>query len=62
MSEALAGAVLRASPAGSILYVVIELLDGLPALRACRCSSRWMILLGILLGFATDFVVTAAGV
>ncbi|MBV8563590.1 MAG: ZIP family metal transporter [Actinobacteria bacterium] len=47
--------------AGSILYVVQELFAvnrrfGHPRLIA------WLVLLGILLGFATDFVVTAAGV
>jgi ZIP family zinc transporter len=47
--------------AGSILYVVQELFDvnrrfGHPKL------VTWLVLAGILLGFATDFVVTAAGV
>jgi len=46
--------------AGSILYVVIELA------AVCRRYSMpvlvsWMIMLGITLGFATDFVLTAAG-
>jgi ZIP family zinc transporter len=46
--------------AGSILYVVIELL------HVCRtlCSKTimtWGILLGLFLGFATDFVLVAAG-
>jgi ZIP family zinc transporter len=46
---------------GSILYVVQELLAvnrkyGHPVLIA------WLLMAGILLGFATDFVVTAAGV
>jgi len=46
--------------AGSILYVVIELA------AVCRRYSMpvlvsWMILLGITLGFATDFVLSAAG-
>ncbi len=46
--------------AGSILYVVIELA------AVCRRASMpvlvgWMVLLGIALGFATDFVLTAAG-
>src|SRR5579884_1768321 len=46
--------------AGSILYVVTELV------AVCRRFSMptlvaWMILLGIALGFATDFVLTAAG-
>jgi zinc transporter, ZIP family len=45
---------------GSILYVVIQLFEvcrryALPTLVA------WMLLLGLLLGFGTDFVLTAAG-
>lgn len=47
--------------AGSILYVVIELLN------VCRRFSSksltaWGIILGLTLGFATDFVLVAAGV
>ncbi|MCC3768671.1 ZIP family metal transporter [Streptomyces sp. UNOC14_S4] len=46
--------------AGSILYVVIELLA--VARRAGRKElTTWCVLSGILLGFATDAVVTAAG-
>ncbi|RLU80634.1 zinc permease [Streptomyces griseocarneus] len=46
--------------AGSILYVVIELLA--VARRAGRKQlTTWCVLSGILLGFATDAVVTAAG-
>src|SRR3954467_1223712 len=46
--------------AGSILYVVIQLLD------VCRRYAlptvvAWWILVGLLLGFATDFVLVAAG-
>jgi len=46
---------------GSILYVVQELFAvnrkyGHPVLIS------WLLMAGILLGFATDFVVTAAGV
>ena len=46
--------------AGSILYVVIELA------AVCRRASMpvlvgWMVLLGIALGFATDFLLTATG-
>jgi ZIP family zinc transporter len=45
---------------GSILYVVIQLLE------VCRRAALpvligWMLLLGILLGFATDWVLVAAG-
>jgi ZIP family zinc transporter len=47
--------------AGSILYVVIELLS------VCRSFGRrtnvaWGLMLGLTLGFATDFILTAAGV
>jgi len=47
--------------AGSILYVVIELLN------VCRTFSSksltaWGIVLGLTLGFATDFILVAAGV
>ena len=46
--------------AGSILYVVIQLLE------VCRRAALprligWMLLLGLLLGFATDWVLVAAG-
>ncbi len=46
--------------AGSILYVVVELA------AVCRRYAMpvlvtWMIMLGIALGFATDFILTAAG-
>jgi zinc transporter, ZIP family len=46
--------------AGSILYVVMELVN------VCRRFSMptlvtWMILAGIVLGFATDFILKAAG-
>jgi ZIP family zinc transporter len=46
--------------AGSILYVVNELL------AVCRRYSLptlvgWMIVIGLALGFATDFVLTGAG-
>jgi ZIP family zinc transporter len=47
--------------AGSILYVVIELLA---VARATRLKElvTWGILLGLVLGFVTDAIVTAAGV
>jgi ZIP family zinc transporter len=46
--------------AGSILYVVIELLN------VCRLFGRkplvtWGVLLGLILGFGTDFILVAAG-
>ncbi|WP_406306839.1 ZIP family metal transporter [Streptomyces sp. NBC_00885] len=47
--------------AGSILFVIIELL-AVVRRAAMKELTTWMILLGLLLGFATDAVVTAAGV
>ena len=47
--------------AGSILYVVMELLERLPA-RLEQDGDGWGLLLGLVLGFATDFVLVAAGV
>jgi ZIP family zinc transporter len=46
--------------AGSILYVVIELL-AVCRKQAVKEITTWGILLGVLLGFATDAIVTAAG-
>lgn len=46
--------------AGSILYVIIQLLSVARALGA-RILTFWGLLLGLLLGFATDFVIVAAG-
>ena len=46
--------------AGSILYVVIQLLDIARTLGR-RELSCWGLLLGLFLGFATDFVIVAAG-
>jgi ZIP family zinc transporter len=59
VSEALS-IVFLALAAGSILYVVIELLN------VCRRAGRksliaWGLVLGLMLGFATDFVLVAAG-
>ncbi|WP_211273213.1 ZIP family metal transporter [Streptomyces hirsutus] len=47
--------------AGSILYVIIELL-AVARRAAMKVVTTWMLLLGLLLGFATNAVVTAAGV
>jgi ZIP family zinc transporter len=47
--------------AGSILYVVMELLNVGRAL-ASKTIVTWGILLGLFLGFATDFILVAAGV
>ena len=46
--------------AGSILYVVMELLNVGRAL-ASKPVITWGILLGMFLGFATDFILVAAG-
>ena len=46
--------------AGSILYVVIELLAVARAM-AFKEITTWGILLGLVLGFVTDAIVTAAG-
>src|SRR3954467_6093210 len=46
--------------AGSILYVVMELLNGGRAL-ASKTLVTWGIMLGLFLGFATDFILVAAG-
>jgi ZIP family zinc transporter len=45
---------------GSILYVVIELL-AVARKTALKIITTWGLLLGLILGFATDAVVTAAG-
>jgi zinc transporter, ZIP family len=47
--------------AGSILYVVTELLN-VCRLFASKTVTAWGILLGLTLGFGTDFVLVAAGV
>ncbi|HXL16007.1 MAG TPA: hypothetical protein VN961_00650, partial [Streptosporangiaceae bacterium] len=46
--------------AGSIFYVVIELL-AVARVMAFKEITTWGILLGLLLGFLTDAIVTAAG-
>jgi ZIP family zinc transporter len=45
---------------GSILYVVIELLS-VARRTAGKQQTAWCVIAGMLLGFATDAVVTAAG-
>ncbi|WP_030264459.1 ZIP family metal transporter [Streptomyces sp. NRRL B-24484] len=47
--------------AGSILYVVIELL-AVARRTGTKELTAWMVLLGLLLGFGTDAVLVAAGV
>jgi zinc transporter, ZIP family len=46
---------------GSILYVVIQLFEVMRRFATPRLVG-WMLLLGMLLGFATDWVLVAAGV
>ena len=47
--------------AGSILYVVMELLN-VCRLFTSKIVTAWGLLLGLTLGFATDFILVAAGV
>jgi ZIP family zinc transporter len=47
--------------AGSILYVVMELLN-VCRLFGSKTVTAWGVMLGLTLGFATDFVLVAAGV
>jgi zinc transporter, ZIP family len=47
--------------AGSILYVVIELLN-VGRVLAPKTLVTWGVLLGLIAGFATDFILVAAGV
>ena len=60
VTNPLLGVAFLALAAGSILYVVIELLA---VARASKLKElvTWGILLGIVLGFVTDAIVTAAG-
>ena len=53
--------VFLALAAGSILYVVMELLN-VCRLFSSKTVTAWGLLLGLTLGFATDFVLVAAGV
>lgn len=46
--------------AGSILYVVMELLN-VGRVLASKTLVTWGILLGLILGFGTDFILVAAG-
>jgi ZIP family zinc transporter len=47
--------------AGSILYVVIQLMNVNQKL-GYKTLVMWMLLAGLFLGFATDFIIEAAGV
>jgi ZIP family zinc transporter len=60
MTAPLLGIAFLALAAGSILYVVIELLA---VARATKLKElvAWGILLGLVLGFATDAIISAAG-
>jgi zinc transporter, ZIP family len=60
VSEALS-VVFLALAAGSILYVVIELLNVLRG-AGSKAMVTWGILLGLALGFGTDFILVATGV
>ena len=46
--------------AGSILYVVMELLN-VGRVLASKTLVTWGVMLGLFLGFATDFILVAAG-
>jgi ZIP family zinc transporter len=59
VSEALS-VVFFALAAGSILYVVIELLNVLRG-AGSKAMVSWGILLGLVLGFGTDFILVATG-
>ncbi|MEU6746742.1 hypothetical protein ABZ914_11025 [Spirillospora sp. NPDC046719] len=59
VSDAL-GVAFLALAAGSILYVVIELL-AVARKAALKTITMWGILIGLILGFATDAVITYAG-
>jgi ZIP family zinc transporter len=52
--------VFLALAAGSILYVVIELL-AVARRMGHKELMTWGLVLGVMLGFATDAIVTAAG-
>ena len=56
-----ASVVFLALAGGSILYVVIELLNVLRG-AGSKAMVTWGILFGLFLGFATDFVLVASGV
>ena len=47
--------------AGSILYVVVELLNVCRTFGSKQLTA-WGLLLGLVLGFATDFILVAAGI
>jgi len=53
--------VFLALAAGSILFVVLELVNVNRRL-ASKTLVTWFVLAGLFLGFATEFVVEAAGI
>jgi ZIP family zinc transporter len=59
-TSAILGVAFLSLAAGSILYVVIELLAVARASKL-KVITTWAILLGLTLGFVTDAIVTAAG-
>ena len=59
MSEAVS-ILFFALAAGLILYVVMELLN-VGRVLASKTLVTWGVLLGLFLGFATDFILVAAG-
>jgi ZIP family zinc transporter len=60
VSEAMS-VVFLALAAGSILYVIVELLNVLRG-AGSKATVTWGILVGLILGFGTDFILVAAGV
>jgi zinc transporter, ZIP family len=60
VTSPLLGVAFLALAAGSILYVVIELL-AVARKSNLKQIVTWAILLGLALGFVTDAIVTAAG-
>ena len=60
VSEAMS-VIFLALAGGSILYVIVELLNVLRG-AGSKATVTWGILFGLILGFGTDFVLVAAGV
>jgi ZIP family zinc transporter len=60
VSEAMS-VIFLALAAGSILYVIVELLNILRG-AGSKAMVTWGILFGLILGFGTDFILVAAGV
>ena len=60
VSEAMS-VIFLALAGGSILYVIVELLNVLRG-AGSKATVTWGILFGLILGFGTDFILVAAGV